>query len=143
MNKREFNDDLTDIWFKIGIVFGAVSVIFVAAFVFFGDYLAHGGLECAVFKYLHIYCPGCGGTRSFNHFIHGNIIQSILCNPFVPYTYITYIVFMINTILVKTTKKIGFSSFPVTILIYAGIGILFLQWIIRNVLWLAFKITCL
>lgn len=141
--KREFKDDITDTWFKLGIVFGILSVLVIIVFWLFGDFLAFGGMRCAFVTLLHIYCPGCGGTRSFYHLVHGHLIKSILCNPFVPYTYADYIVFMINTILVKKTKKLGFPGFPVTVTIYVGIGILVAQWIIRNILFLAFKITCL
>ncbi len=143
MSKRLFKDDLTNTWFYLGIVFGLLSIVAVTVFIFFGDKLSYGGITCAVYKMIHIYCPGCGGTRSFNHMIHGHIIQSILCNPFVPYTYAVYPVFMINTILVKTTKKLGFTGFPVTVLILTGVGLLLAQWVIRNVLLLAFNITCL
>ena len=143
MNKRHFDDDLTNTWFVLGIIFGLISVVAITVFIFFGDYLAYGGVECAVFKMIHIYCPGCGGTRSFNHMIHGHLIQSFLCNPFVPGTYAVYPVFMVNTLLVKTTKKLGFKGFPVTVLILTGVGLLIAQWIVRNVLFLAFKITCL
>ena len=29
-------------------------------------------------------CPGCGGTRSLNHLLHGDILSSFRCNPSVP-----------------------------------------------------------
>ena len=143
MNKRVFKDELTDTWFKLGIAFGIVSLLLVPLFYIFEKFLTSGGINCAVFALLHVYCPGCGGTRSFNHLVHLRIFKSFLCNPFVTYTYIDYLVFMVNTILVKTTKKLGFTGFPVTMTIYAGIAVLFGQWIIRNILYLVFHITCI
>lgn len=143
MNERLFKDDLTDTWFKLGIAFGILTIPITVAFFVLGDYLIDGGMKCAVYSIIHIYCPGCGGTRSFYQMVHGHILQSILMNPFVPYTYAVYIVFMINTILVKATKKLGFQGFPVTVLILVGIGILLGQWVVRNILLLAFHITCL
>ena len=143
MNERLFRDDLTDTWFKLGIVFGILTIPTIVVFYLLGDYLIDGGMTCAASSIIHLYCPGCGGTRSFYHMVHGNILKSILMNPFVPYTYAVYIVFMINTILVKATKKFGFQGFPVTVLILIGIGVLLGQWVIRNILLLAFHITCL
>lgn len=143
MKHRLFKDDLTDTWFKLGIVFGILSIAAVVLFFIFGRYLVDGGINCAIYTIFHIYCPGCGGTRSFYHMIHGHFIKSILMNPFVPYTYADYLIFMVNTILVKTTKKLGFQGFPVTATILAGVGLLLVQWVIRNILLLAFHITCL
>ena len=143
MDKREFDDDLTNIWFKIGIVFGALLILAVVLFIFWGEKIAFGGVECGFYKFIHMYCPGCGGTRAFYHLMHGHIFTSFIMNPFVIYTIVDYIIFMINTILVKTTKKLGFAGFPVTGTIYAGIIILFGQWIVRNIFFLGFHITCL
>lgn len=143
MQKREFKDDLTDTWFKLGIVFGVMILGIIPVFLIFGDFLAFGGAECTFHKLVHLYCPGCGGTRSVYYLVHGHFFKSFLMNPFVPFTFVDYLVFMINTILVKKTKKLGFAGFPVTGTIYAGIGILLGQWIIRNIIYVAFKITCL
>ena len=143
LGKREFNDDLTDIWFKLGIVFGVFLIAMVPVFYIFGTLLTESGIDCAFQVVTHLYCPGCGGTRSFYQLVHGHIFKSIILNPFVPYTVIDYIVFMINTILVKSTKKAGFEGFPVTITIYVGLGILFGSWIIRNIIYLVFGLTCL
>ena len=143
MEKREFRDDLTDTWFKLGIVFGLISIPVIVIFAIFGDRIAEGGVPCAFFHLVHLYCPGCGGTRSFNHMVHLRFIKSLLCNPFVLYTYADYLIFMINTILVKKSKKLGFKGYPVTITIFVGIGLLLGQWIVRNILLVAFNITCL
>ncbi|MCR5847355.1 MAG: DUF2752 domain-containing protein [Lachnospiraceae bacterium] len=144
MEKREFKDDLTDTWFKLGIVFGVCIVaVIIPVFIFFGDFLTKGGMKCGFLMITHLYCPGCGGTRSVYHLIHGHFIKSFLCHPFVPYTFVDYTFFMINTILVKTTKKLGFTGFPITYSIYVGIAVLLGQWIIRNILYLGWGITCL
>lgn len=140
---RMFSDDLTDTWFKLGIVFGVFVLISIPLFYMFGEYLAHGGIRCGFYHVTHLYCPGCGGTRSYYYLVHGYLFKSFIFNPFVPYTIADYIFFMVNAILVKNTKKAGFAGFPVTGTIYAGIGILLGQWVIRNILLVFFKITCL
>ncbi len=143
MEKRFFKDDLTDTWFKIGIAFAIVFAIAAPALYIFEDYLTDGGIICAFYTLTKIYCPGCGGTRSVEFLLHGHLFKSFLYNPFVPYYAIDYVVFMINTILVKTTKKLGFTGFPVTGSIYVGIGVLLGQWIIRNIIFKIWGITCL
>ena len=109
----------------------------------FGDAWLERMPNCVFESVTGLYCPGCGGTRSVYYLVHGHFFKSFLMNPFVPFTFVDYLVFMINTILVKKTKKLGFAGFPVTGTIYAGIGILLGQWIIRNIIYVAFKITCL
>ena len=143
MKMRTFKDELTKDWYKVGLIGIPIILFAIVAFYIWGDKLIHGGIPCMFFSAFHLYCPGCGGTRSFYYFVHGNIWQSLIHNPFVPYTLVLYSVFMINTFLCRHTKKAGFVGFPITILIYVAIGILFGQWIVRNVIWIVFKITLL
>lgn len=134
---------MTDAWYIAGKIFLAFAVLAVVVFAIWGDRLTHLPGKCLFYGVTGLYCPGCGGTRSFDALIHGHLVRSFLQNPFVPYTFIVYIVFMINTVLVKHTKKLGFQGFPATILIYVGIGILLTQCIVRNVLLKCWGITCL
>lgn len=39
--------------------------------------------ECPIKKYLHFYCPGCGGTRSAGALLSGDIGASLYYNPMV------------------------------------------------------------
>ena len=39
--------------------------------------------ECPIKKYLHIYCPGCGGTRATDALLAGDIVSSLYYNPMV------------------------------------------------------------
>lgn len=143
IEKREFKDDVTKDWFFFGKIALPLLPLAIAAFYIWGDWLIHGNVGCFVFTRFHIYCPGCGGTRAFYYMVHGHLLKSIIMNPFVPYTTIVYIFFMINTILCKFTKKAGFAGFPVTNMVYVGLGILFAQWIIRNILFVFFHLTVL
>jgi hypothetical protein len=36
---------------------------------------------CPVYRYLHIYCPGCGSTRALAALLHGRIIDAMHYNP--------------------------------------------------------------
>lgn len=143
ISKRIFKDELTDVWFLIGWIFFAFLIVALIVFYFWGDYLAFGGMQCSFQAVTHLYCPGCGGTRATYYLLHGRFIKSFFMNPFVLYYATAYVIFMTNTLLVKFTKKIGFIKYPVSITIYVGLGLLLVQWVVRNWLWLAFHITCL
>jgi len=39
--------------------------------------------RCPVFFWLHIYCPGCGGTRALAALLHGRLNQAMHWNPMV------------------------------------------------------------
>ena len=41
------------------------------------------GIECPVHHFLHIYCPGCGSTRSFLSLVRGDVLMSLHYNPIV------------------------------------------------------------
>lgn len=56
--------------------------------------------ECIVYKYLHIYCPSCGGTRCITNILSGNFIQAFKNNSIffisIIYLMIFNIVYLIN-----------------------------------------------
>ncbi len=69
-------------WLKfIVVVFPFISVAFV--YVYRNELYYLGTLfpACPSYTYLHIYCPGCGNTRSVQHLLSGDIIGSIKYNP--------------------------------------------------------------
>ncbi len=69
-------------WLKfIVVIFPFVAVAL--AYVFRNELYYLGTLfpGCPSYTYLHIYCPGCGNTRSVQHLLSGDIIGSIKYNP--------------------------------------------------------------
>lgn len=36
---------------------------------------------CPVYRYLHLYCPGCGSTRALAALLHGRVIDAMHYNP--------------------------------------------------------------
>jgi len=36
--------------------------------------------QCPVFRYLHVYCPGCGATRALAALVHGRIAEAVHYN---------------------------------------------------------------
>ena len=143
INKRMFKDSLTDTWFILGIIAGIAGLVAVAVFVIYGDRILAGGPGCMFNKVTGLYCPGCGGTRAFYHAVHLHFIKSVLCHPIVMYSLTVYFIFMINTILVRYTRRFGFEGYPVTVTVYIGVGVILGQWVIRNVLIFFWGITFL
>ena len=74
-------------------IFCSVQLLAVAMIVFaFGyraliDSLPFGNVysNCPLHDYLHLYCPGCGGTRAMVALIRGQLWHSLRCNPLSAY----------------------------------------------------------
>ena len=101
-------------------------------FVFFGDKILAAGGECLFKKISGFYCIGCGGTRAFNYLVHLHILKSIFYHPFVPYTYLAYFFYTINSFLYRHNKKC-FARLSPFVLIYIGVGILTINFIVKNI----------
>ena len=130
-------------WYFVG---KCALVLLIAAVILFwwkGDTLISGEKGCIYRDMIGLYCAGCGGTRAFYHLVHGHIIMSFLCNPFVLYMIVVYTVFMVNTFLYIHTDKIGIRKFPILGLIYSGVGVMIVQCVVRNILYLCFGLTVL
>ena len=101
-------------------------------FVFFGDKILAAGGDCLFKKISGFYCIGCGGTRAFNYLVHLHILKSIFYHPFVPYTYLAYFFYTINSFLYRHNKKC-FARLSPFVLIYIGVGILTINFIVKNI----------
>ena len=101
-------------------------------FVFFGAKILAAGGECLFKKISGFYCIGCGGTRAFNYLVHLHILKSIFYHPFVPYTYLAYFFYTINSFLYRHNKKC-FARLSPFVLIYIGVGILTINFIVKNI----------
>ncbi len=47
-----------------------------------GDDLSFGSAACFVSDHFHLYCPGCGGTRSVIALLKGQFLSSLIFNPY-------------------------------------------------------------
>lgn len=36
---------------------------------------------CPIYRYLHLYCPGCGSTRALSALLHGRLMEAVQYNP--------------------------------------------------------------
>ena len=79
------------------------------------------------------YCPGCGGTRAVFTFFRGDIVRAFKFHPFVPYTFILGGWFMLSQTIQRLSGdriKIG-MNFRIVYL-WIALGIIALNWIIKN-----------
>ena len=94
---------LEDRLFKIGVVILAAGCAVVA--VYFGVVLKRYEMPPCVFStYLHIYCPGCGGTRAVEALLRGHILESVWYHPIVMYTVLVFGGFMLT----QGLERLGF-----------------------------------
>ena len=91
--------------------------------------------SCPFYEYLGVYCPACGGTRSFLALLSGDFLLSIYYQPVFVYTILIVGIYLIlQTIDRIRGKQIYTLPFSVDF-VYAGIGLLLANWIFKNI-WL-------
>ena len=89
---------------------------------------------CVIHDVLHLYCPGCGGTRAVELLLTFHPIQSFLYHPFVLFVAVLLVEYYIGaviTLIVRNGKRYYYMR---DWLCYVGVGVLLGNWIIRNVL---------
>lgn len=121
----------------IVLAFGCVGV-----FLYFELILPRWNfLPCMFQSFLGIYCPGCGGTRAVEALLQGQIIQSLWYHPLVLYTVVIFGGFMVSNTLAKIPGiQIKGWKFHAWYL-FGALGIVVGNFILKNVLLLAFNIT--
>lgn len=96
---------------------------------------------CLIHGYTGLYCPGCGGTRAVISLTKGQILQSLILHPVVPYTAAIFIGYMgSNTIqlLSKGRFKIGMKYND--IYLWIALLIILINFIIKNIVYLGWGI---
>ena len=73
---RRLKRDFLIVNVTVGIV-----LLFASGWLLLQQYHVEGTLPCIIHDWLHIYCPGCGGTQAFFALLRGNILESLSSNP--------------------------------------------------------------
>lgn len=84
-----------------------------------------------------LYCPGCGGTRAVKYLLTGQIAKSLQYHPLVLYTSAVVCLEVISAVIAKRTGKPEYYLGHEKALIYLGVGIILLNWVVKNYLLLA------
>lgn len=101
-------------------------------------------LPCLVNSTLGLYCPGCGGTRAVAALLHGDLVTSFICHPLVPYAAIGGGWFLLSQSVERISRhkiKIGLKYRDGYI--WAALGILIINFIIKNLLLIIWDIDLL
>lgn len=88
---------------------------------------------CAFNEVTHLYCPGCGGTRSLFALFRGDIIHSFFYHPFNLYAFIICGWFMVSQTVQRVSRnrlKIGMHFRP--IYLWLALVIILVNWIVKN-----------
>lgn len=138
MSKNELT--LEEQLYKIGLIFLVVGGILV--FLYIKVLLPIlPSMPCVFWKMLGCYCPGCGGTRAVQALFQGKLLTSLWYHPIVMYTVVVFGGFMLTNTLKKIRvlhiKGWKFHNWY----LYVALGIVIVNWIFKNVLWLAFDIA--
>lgn len=97
-------------------------------------------VPCFFSAVLGIYCPGCGGTRALEALFQGKILLSLWYHPLIPYTAVIYCGFMATQGLHRLgVKRIQGWKFHYWYL-WAGIAVIVVNFIVKNVLRICFGI---
>lgn len=130
---RAREQETEKVLYVIGLLLVFSGLLFLSVLWIFDIHFFQKMPPCVYYTSIGIYCPGCGGTRSLLYFINGNILKSFWYHPFVPYFLIISSIFMgTQTIRFLSHEKIRGMRFR-AIYIYIGIGILIVQWLIKNI----------
>lgn len=98
--------------------------------------------SCIWNELLGIYCPGCGGTRSFMALMKGEFLLSLWYHPLVIYAVTIYGAFMISHVFAKITKYRYIKGIPFyPWYLYLALFIIVLNVIIKNILLIFWNIT--
>jgi hypothetical protein len=119
------------------LIFDAITLFIGIAFIICQK-LSHTR-PCITKTLLKIYCPACGGTRAISSLLRFDIIDSIRHNPIV--LYIAACIVLVNVLgVIAIAKKKSNIFCAWRPLVYGGIVILAVFFVIKNVLMIFFKI---
>jgi hypothetical protein len=90
---------------------------------------------CMLHTLTGYYCPGCGGTRAVDAFLRGHWLRSLYYHPVVVYTAVGMLAFVVShTLNILSHEKIRAMQFRARFF-YVMIGVILLQWIIKNAIY--------
>ena len=128
MHKQEEKNLYLLGWILLGIF---LSYLLIAKFSHFRTFFH---LPCLFRTLTGYYCPGCGGTRAVQALVHVELLRSLRCHPAVLPGVVMSIVFWIGMTCEKIVRP-NIKRFKLRrIYFYVVLGIVMIQWIVKNVL---------
>lgn len=100
-------------------------------------------LPCLFKQVTGLYCPGCGGTRAAVYLLHGELVKSFVYHPLVPYMAFVILLLTGSYLVARITKKPERYLGHELMFIYIGVGIILVNWVVKNVCLVGFGIDLL
>lgn len=100
-------------------------------------------IPCLFHLLTGLYCPGCGGTRAAVYLLRGQVAQSFVYHPLVPYTVLVVAVEAASALVARRTGNSKYYLGHESLFLYIGAGIILVNWIVKNVLLVGFGIDLL
>lgn len=91
-----------------------------------------GKLPCMFRMITGLYCPGCGGTRAVKALLQARPFVSFLYHPLVLYTALAALFFAGSRLIYWKTKNPRFRLYLENSYIYVGLGIIGLNFVVKN-----------
>lgn len=124
-------------WILVGILFASIAVYLVFQYFDWSIRLP----MCMMLRFTGLYCPGCGGTRAFISLLHGRFLDSLYYHPIVLYGAAVGLWYLIShTIEYASRDKYRIGMRYRDIYLYIAVSLILLNWIIKNICWLALGI---
>ncbi|MBE6072275.1 MAG: DUF2752 domain-containing protein [Clostridium butyricum] len=139
--KKYFSIEKTLFMTSSAIIF--LGIIFTIIFNIFNLEINLSPIPCILNSKFHLYCPGCGGTRALNSLLTLSLLDSFLYHPIVLYSVCIFIYYYIKTAISLLRKK-EYSKFHFNYLIlYIGLAIIIINFILKNILAISLNIDYL
>ena len=141
---RFWNRDTDQVLYSVICILVVPALLMAGWYLWMTAYVIPKQIQgCMMLRVTGLYCPGCGGTRAVFALLSGDVIKSVAYHPAVLYGAVLFVVYFGSQTLMRLTKgKVkGLAMKP--LYLYILLGIICVNFIIRNVLLLAFGIATL
>lgn len=99
-------------------------------------------LPCTFHRLTGYYCPGCGGTRAFRALLQGRIRESLYYHPLILYMAVVFALCVVSWLLYRVRGR-GKVIVIRMWMIYLGVGITALNFLIKNAILYVYGIPLL
>ena len=100
-------------------------------------------MPCLFHLLTGLYCPGCGGTRAVKYLLRGQITESFVYHPLVPFAAVAVTAELVSWLAARYFKKPGLCLGHERLLIGIAVAVTAVNWVVKNVLLIGFGIDLL